>query len=81
MAVGAVLVATAPAQAATAFTVSGTRTLHAAPYPEQLLPAFFAEDTVTRSDYPAAVFGMDKSIAVAVGTSVTGAAEMGQVTT
>lgn len=55
-----------PAQVATAFTVSGTETSHPAPYPEQLLPAFFADDTVTRIPYPAVIFGMDNSIAVAV---------------
>lgn len=65
VAVGAVVVA-APVQAATAFTVSGTRTTHAAPSPEQLLPTFFVGDTVTRIDYPARVLGMDASIAVAV---------------
>lgn len=66
IAVGAVVVAAAPAQAATAFTVSGTRSAHAPPYPEQLLPALFVGDTVTRIAYPARVFGMDTSIAVAV---------------
>ncbi len=65
MAVAAV-VGAVPVQAATAFTVSGTETSHPAPYPEQLLPAFFADDTVTRIPYPAAIFGMDNSIAVAV---------------
>lgn len=62
----AVVIGAVPAQAATAFTVSGTETSHPAPYPEQLLPAFFAEDTVTRIPYPAVIFGMDDSIAVAV---------------
>lgn len=66
IALGAIAVVAVPAQAATAFTVSGTRTTHSPPYPEQLLPTFFVNDAVTRIDYPAALFGMDKSIAVAV---------------
>lgn len=55
-----------PAQAAAAFTISGTNISHAPPYPEELLPAFFLNDAVTRIDYPAALFGMDRSIGVAV---------------
>lgn len=50
----------------TAFTVSGTRILHDPPFPEQLLPGYFAGDTISRIDYPAAVSKMDRSIAVAV---------------
>lgn len=61
----ACLLAAAPALATTAFTVSGTGILHPPPYPEQLLPGYFAGDTVTRIDYPASLFGMDASIAVA----------------
>ena len=56
---------TTPASAVTALTVSGTRTLHDPPFPEQLLPAFFQGATISRVDYPAAVFGMDRSIAIA----------------
>ena len=63
--VGTVVIAAAPAQAATAFTVKGTQTDHPAPYPEQLLPKLFANDSVTRIDYPATILGMDASIAVA----------------
>ena len=61
------VVTAAPAIGATVFTVSGTRVFHPPPYPEQLLPGLFVGDTVTRIDYPAATFGMDASIAVAVG--------------
>lgn len=64
-AVGSVVIAAAPADAATAFTVKGTQTDHPAPYPEQLLPKLFANDSVTRIDYPARILGMDASIAVA----------------
>lgn len=60
------VIAATPAIASTAFTVSGTRTFHPPPYPEQLLPDHFAGDTISRIDYPAAVLGMDSSIAVAV---------------
>lgn len=60
------VIAAAPAQAAATFTVSGTRISHPPPYPEQLLPTFFVNDAVTRIDYPAALFGMDRSIGVAV---------------
>ena len=74
MAVGAIAIAVAPAQATTAFTVSGTQTSHSPPFPEQLLPALFVDDTVRRIDYPATVFGMDSSIAVAV-AGITGAVE------
>ena len=63
--VGTVVIAAAPADAATAFTVKGTQTDHPAPYPEQLLPKVFANDSVTRIDYPAKILGMDASIAVA----------------
>ena len=66
LAVGAIAGAAVPAQAATAFTVSGTKIGPPPPYPEQLVPTFFVNDTVTRIDYPAALFGMDASIAVAV---------------
>lgn len=58
-------IAAAPVQAATAFTVSGTEILHSPPYPDDLLPAYFAGDTITRIRYPAAFLGMDDSIAVA----------------
>ncbi len=63
--VGTVVIAAVPAQAATAFTVKGTQADHPAPYPEQLLPKLFANDSVTRIDYPAKTLGMDASIAVA----------------
>ena len=66
MSVMAVAFAAPATGASTAFTVSGTRTFHAPPYPEQLLPGLFAGDTVEHISYPAAVFGMDASIAVAV---------------
>lgn len=66
IAVIATVVAPAPASAVIAFTVSGTRASHDPPFPEQLLPALFTGDTISRVDYPAAVFGMDRSIAVAV---------------
>jgi hypothetical protein len=56
----------APALCATAFTVSGTRALHDPPFPEQLLPGYFIGTTISRIDYPANVFGMDRSIAIAV---------------
>ena len=62
---GTVVIAAAPAQAAAAFTVKGTQSDHPPPYPEQLLPKLFANDSVTRIDYPARVLGMDASIAVA----------------
>lgn len=63
--------------AATAYTVSGTRILHPPPHPEDLLPAYFIGVDVNRVEYPAALFGMDRSIAVAsevVITAVDGAA-------
>jgi hypothetical protein len=66
VAFGAAVIGAAPADAAAAFTVSGTRSTHAPPYPEQLVPALFADDVVTQIDYPAALIGMDRSIAVAV---------------
>ncbi len=74
-AVGAVVVTVAPAQADIAFTVKGTEVFHPAPYPEQLLPSYFADDTVTRIDYPATVFGMDRSIAVAAAGIVAGVSD------
>lgn len=55
----------APAVGATAITVSGTRIGHAPPGPVQLLPEYFAGDTVIDVDYPAAILGMDRSIATA----------------
>lgn len=64
-AVAAAVVLAAPAIASTAFTVSGTRTFHPPPYPEQLLPDYFAGDVITRIDYPASILGMDASVAVA----------------
>lgn len=65
-----------PASAATAFTVSGTETFHPPPYPEQLLPGYFAGDTIVRVAYPAAIFGMDASIGIAASglTSATASA-------
>lgn len=54
------------ASAATVFSVSGTETFHPPPFPDQLLPGLFLGDTVDRVSYPAAIFGMDASIAVAV---------------
>lgn len=51
--------------ATTAYSVSGTRMLHSPPHPEDLLPAYFAGVDVNRVEYPAALFGMDRSIAVA----------------
>lgn len=65
-AVGVTMFTAVQATAATAITVSGTRILHDPPFPEQLLPGYFAGTTISRVDYPAAVFGMDRSIAVAV---------------
>jgi len=56
----------APLAAASVFSVSGTETFHPPPFPDQLLPALFAGDVVDRISYPAAIFGMDASIAVAV---------------
>lgn len=63
--VAAAAVVAAPAQATTAFTISGTQFFHPPPYPDDLLPGYFAGDTVTRIHYPAAIFGMDASIAIA----------------
>lgn len=57
--------AAAPAPGATAITVSGTQIGHTPPGPVQLLPDYFAGDTVVDIAYPAAIFGMDRSIAVA----------------
>lgn len=53
------------AGAVTAFTVSGTEAMHPPPHPEDLLPGYFAGVTVARIAYPASVFGMDASVAVA----------------
>ena len=65
-AVGLITVAPPPAVAATsAFTVSGTAVFHPPPYPEQLVPGYFTGDVVTNIAYPAAIFGMDASVAVA----------------
>lgn len=55
----------AAASGATAITVSGTRIGHAPPGPVQLLPEYFAGDAVIDVDYPAAILGMDRSIATA----------------
>jgi hypothetical protein len=71
----AALLAAAPAWSATALTVSGTRGSEDPPFPEQLVPGYFAGDTVTRIDYPAALVGMDKSIAVAAAGIVAGIAD------
>ena len=54
-----------PAAGATAITVSGTRIGHTPPGPVQLLPEYFAGDTVIDIDYPATILGMDRSIATA----------------
>lgn len=62
-----VTVTAAPSAAQNAVTVSGTRTLHDPPFPEELLPSYFVDYTVTHIGYPAAVFGMDSSLAIAVG--------------
>jgi hypothetical protein len=62
------LITAAPAPAVTAFsavTVSGTELFHPPPYPEQLLPGYFTDHTVINIAYPAAVFGMDASVAIA----------------
>lgn len=68
-----------PATAVTALTVSGTGTwFHPPPFPEELLPAFFAGTTISRVDYPATVTGMDRSIAIAaeaIGRGVLNTAE------
>lgn len=64
-ALAAGLITAAPVSAVPAFTVSGTRAFHPPPYPEQLLPGYFTGDTVTNIVYPAALFGMDVSVAVA----------------
>lgn len=72
-AVLAAIVTAVPAVGLTALTVSGTETLHPPPHPEDLLPGYFAGATVSRIDYPAAIFGMDASLAVAtagIGTAV-----------
>lgn len=69
--VAAVMLTAVPALGATAFTVSGTRILHDPPFPDQLLPDYFAGDTISRIDYPAALLGMDRSIAVAVDAATT----------
>lgn len=74
VALSGMVIAATPAQAAVAVTVSGTRIGHAPPYPEQLLPEFFVDDVVTQVDYPASLFGMDKSISVAV-TGIVDAVE------
>lgn len=66
VAVSGMVIAATPAEAAVAISVSGTRITHAPPYPEQLLPEFFVNDAVSRIDYPASLFGMDRSIGVAV---------------
>lgn len=71
----AAMLAAAPAWSVTALTVSGTRSDHDPPFPEQLIPAYFTGDTVTRIDYPAALVGMDKSIAVAAAGIVAGIAD------
>lgn len=64
----AAIITAAPARPATAFTVSGTQIFHLPPTPQRLLPAYFARHDVVDIAYPAAVFGMDASIAVAVAT-------------
>lgn len=64
--VAAVILA-APARSATAFTVSGTQIFHTPPTPQRLLPAYFAGHDIVDIAYPAAVLGMDASIAVASG--------------
>ena len=72
-AVLAAIVTAVPAVGLSALTVSGTELLHPPPHPEDLLPGYFADSTVSRIDYPAAIFGMDASLAVAtagIGTAV-----------
>ncbi|WP_313675475.1 PE-PPE domain-containing protein [Mycolicibacterium sp.] len=71
----AALLVAAPAWSVTALTVSGTRGSEDPPFPEQLVPGYFAGDTVARIDYPAALIGMDKSIAVAAAGIVAGIAD------
>lgn len=61
----ALMVLAGPAGAHSVVSLSGTRVLHDPPFPEQLLPEYFAGAEVTRIDYPAAVFGMNASIKVA----------------
>jgi len=53
------------ATAHTAYTVSGTEVFHPPPHPEDLLPGYFADVEVNQIDYPAAILGMDRSVAVA----------------
>lgn len=65
IALAAAVITAVPAVGITAFTVSGTEILHPPPHPEDLLPGYFAGVDVSRIDYPAAVFGMDSSLAVA----------------
>ena len=64
-ALAAGLIIAAPVSAVPAFTVSGTAVFHPPPHPEQLVPGFFTGDVVTNIAYPAAIFGMDASVAVA----------------
>ena len=65
VALAAGVITAVPALGVTALTVSGTEALHPPPHPEDLLPGYFAGVDVSRIDYPAAVFGMDASLAVA----------------
>lgn len=65
VALAAGVITAVPALGVTALTVSGTEALHPPPHPEDLLPGYFAGVDVSRIDYPAAVFGMDSSLAVA----------------
>ena len=66
LAAGLVIAAPPPAIAAiSAFTISGTAVFHPPPYPEQLVPGYFSGNAVTNIAYPAAIFGMDASVAVA----------------
>lgn len=61
----AAVITAAPAQSATAFTISGTQIFHVPPTPQRLLPAYFVGHDIVEIVYPAALFGMDSSIAVA----------------
>lgn len=65
VALAAAVITAVPAVGVTAFTVSGTETLHPPPHPEDLLPGYFTGVEVSQIDYPAAIFGMDSSLAVA----------------
>jgi hypothetical protein len=69
---GVILAPVVPAQAAAVLSISGTAILHEPPHVADLLPGYFGDDEITRVDYPAAVFGMDRSIAVATAAVLAG---------